>query len=52
MAFLLSNTDPSTKLMIFVDGENLAIRFGDLLGEQEKPEHVSFKKIFMFGHVF
>lgn len=33
-----------TRIMVFVDGENLAIRFQKLLGSQEPPAHVKFER--------
>ena len=32
------------RVMLFVDGENLAIRYGNMLGDKELPDHVHFKK--------
>lgn len=32
--YLPDNIQPKTKAMIFVDGENLTIRFQELLGEK------------------
>jgi uncharacterized LabA/DUF88 family protein len=34
----------SSRLMVFVDGENLAIRYGELIGVNEPDEHVTFER--------
>lgn len=36
--------------MIFVDGENLAIRYGTMLGEIPLSNTYNLKKISTFGH--
>jgi uncharacterized LabA/DUF88 family protein len=35
---------PGAKVMLFVDGENLAIRYGAMLEENDPPDHVKFKR--------
>lgn len=45
MATLLpSSVRPGAKIMVFIDGENLAIRYADMLGDKEPPSHVIFQK--------
>lgn len=34
----------SARVMIFVDGENLAARYGELLGERQPLKHVAYQK--------
>ena len=41
---LPSSIHPGTKVMVFVDGENLAIRYYKILGEQKSEGHIKFKK--------
>ena len=36
-------TRVDTKIMIFVDGENLTIRYGRMLAEKDVPSHVMFE---------
>lgn len=53
------NTIGPSRVMVFVDGENLAIRYGDQLGTQQPLPHVSYqprlfvwsKLLNMEGHV-
>lgn len=40
--YLPDNIQPQTKAMIFVDGENLTIRFQELLGEKQPEPHVKY----------
>jgi|GEM_PF-1226410 len=40
--YLPPNIHGGSKAMMFVDGENLAIRYGEMLGASKPPFHVSF----------
>src|SRR4051794_30283828 len=40
--FLPENVHAGTKAMMFVDGENLAIRYGEMLGGQKPQPHVQY----------
>src|SRR5437763_4858767 len=42
--YLPENTHAGAKAMMFVDGENLAIRFGQILGENSEQPHVVFER--------
>ena len=42
--YLPDNIQPHTKAMIFVDGENLTIRFKEILGEKTPEAHVNYMR--------
>jgi hypothetical protein len=42
--FLPSSVRDSTRVMTFVDGENLAIRYGEMLGHEPPKSHVIYRK--------
>jgi hypothetical protein len=39
-----SNIHKDSRLMMFVDGENLAIRYGHMLQNEQKLDHVAFER--------
>lgn len=45
-SFFPSSVQPSSKVMIFIDGENLAIRYGEIISkaELEKQPHVEYEE--------
>lgn len=48
--FLPSYVRAETKVMLFVDGENLAIRYGKLLGNSKPTSHVAYEpNVFMWS---
>jgi uncharacterized LabA/DUF88 family protein len=44
MFALPSNLSAAARIMIFIDGENLAIRYGAMLGDRVPPKHVTYEK--------
>jgi hypothetical protein len=38
------HTKHDARVMVFVDGENLAIRYGAILGEDKPQQHVAFER--------
>jgi len=44
MHALPSNLSRGARIMIFIDGENLAIRYGAMLKGREPPKHVSYER--------
>jgi uncharacterized LabA/DUF88 family protein len=50
-SYLPPGTPTAARVMIFVDGENLAIRYKKLLDGREPPQHVVYKPdIFVWSH--
>jgi uncharacterized LabA/DUF88 family protein len=41
---LPSNIGRDARIMIFIDGENLAIRYGNMLDDNKPPQHVTYEK--------
>ncbi len=42
--FLPVGTTPETRAMVFVDGENLSIRYQEILGSNSPADHVRFER--------
>jgi uncharacterized LabA/DUF88 family protein len=50
-AYLPKGTRQGARVMIFVDGENLAIRYGAILDDRVPPHHVIYERnVFAWSH--
>jgi hypothetical protein len=49
--YLPPNMQQATRAMMFVDGENLAIRYGEMLGQKVPESHVTYlPDVFVWSH--